>query len=377
MPARRSEAVWNEKLNCWHIKVQKDGQRRSFYSSLKGRAGKHEAEGKADEWLESNTAKDVTLGQAWNQFLATKKPPLRKQETYLRFQSNGKVWILPTIGENKKLSRITPENWQQVLDQMAMSGWANNKNRGKCAQRTISSVRSVILTFCEWARDIKRWPICFPSSLTIASSAPRPKKVRILQPDDLRVLFSSDQELWFGKPRSSPFINAFRFTVLVGARRGEICGMKWEDIHGSDWYISRAINRLQEETTTKSVESERIVALHPRAMKILCAQRAVSNGSPWVFPDPCTGEHMNPNAFYKAWKRYCQANGLSCDLHELRHTFISYAKADVPEVLLKAIVGHTDDMDTYGVYGHDVAGDRERTANILDSVFSRILNETG
>ena len=366
MPARRSEAVWNEKLNCWHIKAQKDGQRRSFYSSLKGRAGKHEAEGKADEWLESNTAKDVTMRQAWEQYLETKKPPLRKQDTYNKAESQGRVWILPIIGENKKLSRITPEQWQKVLNAMVTGDDLS-------AKRTIMNMRAAITGFCKWCRDVKRWPVFVPVALTIPTSAPRPKKVHILQPDELRVLFSSDTELWRGKPRPSPFIHAFRFTVLVGARRGEVCGMQWDDIQGSDWYISRAINHLQEETTAKSEESERIVALHPRALQELSEQRKLFVGSPWVFPDPDTGGPMNTNDFYKAWLRYCTANNISCSLHKLRHTFISYAKADLPETLLKAMVGHTEGMDTYGIYGHDVNGDRARTASILDAVFTKIL----
>lgn len=366
---RKAEARWNDALNCWHIKVQKDGERRSFYSSLKGRAGKHEAEGLADDWLEANTAKDVTLKQAWEQFLETKKPPLRKQETYNKAESHGRVWILPIVGENKKLSRITPEMWQKVLNSMVTGDTV-------AAKRSIVNMRATITGFCKWAKNIKRWPVSIPEGLTIPTTAKRPKKVKILQPDGLRTLFSSDQELWRGKRQPSPFIHAFRFTVLVGARRGEICGMQWKDIQGTDWYISRAINRLQEETDAKTEESERIVALHPRALKELAEQRKLFVGSPWVFPDPDTGGHMNTNNFYKAWQRYCAANGLSCSLHKLRHTFISYAKADVPETLLKAMVGHTEDMDTYGIYGHDVSGDRARTAAILDGVFTKVLGNS-
>ena len=47
---------------------------------------------------------------------------------------------------------------------------------------------------------------------------------------------------------------------------------------------------------------------------------------------------------------------------------ISVAKSDMPEQLLKRIVGHGASMDTFGVYGNDVDGDLERAAVVLDGI---------
>ena len=41
---RRAEAIWIESKEYWEIKVQKDGVRKSFRSSVAGRKGKHEAD---------------------------------------------------------------------------------------------------------------------------------------------------------------------------------------------------------------------------------------------------------------------------------------------------------------------------------------------
>jgi hypothetical protein len=43
----------------------------------------------------------------------------------------------------------------------------------------------------------------------------------------------------------------------------------------------------------------------------------------------------------------------------------------MPESLLKGVVGHSVKMDTLGVYGHTVDGKMQRTADIIDQVFSR------
>lgn len=44
-----------------------------------------------------------------------------------------------------------------------------------------------------------------------------------------------------------------------------------------------------------------------------------------------------------------------------------------PAQLLKAFVGHSESMDTFGVYGHEVAGEKRRAAKIIDNVFERII----
>ena len=55
-----------------------------------------------------------------------------------------------------------------------------------------------------------------------------------------------------------------------------------------------------------------------------------------------------------------------------RHTFVSMAKA-LPGGHLKQLVGHSKNMDTYGVYSHDFGDDREVTANMMQQVFDGIL----
>ncbi|NLF26797.1 MAG: hypothetical protein GX592_02785 [Clostridiales bacterium] len=57
----------------------------------------------------------------------------------------------------------------------------------------------------------------------------------------------------------------------------------------------------------------------------------------------------------------------------MRHTFVSANKADMPLELLKLLVGHSVDMDTTSIYGHEMDGEKDRTADIVDAVFSRLL----
>ena len=55
----------------------------------------------------------------------------------------------------------------------------------------------------------------------------------------------------------------------------------------------------------------------------------------------------------------------------LRHTFISLAKT-LPAGLVKEQVGHSSNMDTFGVYGHFVSTDNDHLGIALESLFSEI-----
>lgn len=87
------------------------------------------------------------------------------------------------------------------------------------------------------------------------------------------------------------------------------------------------------------------------------------------------GERPSPNCVYDQWDTYRKHHGIRSNLHELRHTFISVNKSDLPLELMKSVVGHSQSMDTYGVYGHEIEGERHRAATIIDGVFRGILND--
>lgn len=363
---RRSEAIWIEKRRYWQVKVQRDGVRKAFTSSTPGRRGKHEAEAKADEWLESQT-EDIRFFPAWDAYLADVKARCGTSH-YGNVERNGRLHIKPVI-KNVKLCSITVAAWKNCLQAAANAGLA----RASCA-----SIRASITSFVEFAED-HRWRIeSLPvRKLAIPRKAAPPKPKQALQPKDIRTLFTVSEVTLYGKPQPAFFIHAYRFMVATGLRRGELCGLRWEDYDGVTICIRRSINRFQEETHGKNDNAVRSFQPCKIAQEVLARQREALKSagitSPWIFPDEY-GERLNPNHLYDSWRVYRRQHGLCATLHELRHTFISLNKNDMPLELLKGVVGHSIQTDTTGIYGHEIEGEKARAAKIIDSVFGKILN---
>ena len=59
-----------------------------------------------------------------------------------------------------------------------------------------------------------------------------------------------------------------------------------------------------------------------------------------AFPGP-DGNQMDANAMYKQWQHYRDQHGIKPTLHELRHTTVSLVKTELPEDLLKQMIGHS------------------------------------
>ena len=360
---RQNEAVWMEKYQHWRILVQFEGERKSFYSSKSGKKGKIEAERKADDWLENGCSYNPRLEVLHKSYLEEIKKTT-SNANYTNLERLWRLYLLPKL-KLKHIESITLQNWQDCITAAYKSG---------LAKKTCQNIRGAITSLYNYARK-NRISMERPEFLTIPRDAPVGKR-SILQPDQLRVLFEQDTVLRYDKVTPCWFIHAWRFATLTGLRRGEFTGLQWRDIKDNILHVSRAINSLQEETQGKNDNAQRYIALSPLMLETLENQRKMLKKagliSPWVFPDE-DGERSNPAVIYKRWLPYRKQHGIESSLHELRHTMISLVSPEVPDALLKPAVGHSKTMDT-DRYRHVVDGNAERTADLIEQVFVRILS---
>lgn len=366
---RTAEAIWIESRARWQINVQRDGKRKTFISSTPGRKGKREAEAKADDWLDAGQPDDMRFDAAWRIYLDHIRANTGSAN-YTDIESIGRNWLLDKDGikrlSGKHLSKI------KLSDLQALVTSAGNAGKSK---RTCKNIKDKISGFFHFAAD-QNWEYDVnPARIKLPTQAKVGER-RVVQPDKLKILFSVDTVDFYGDTKPCFYIYAFRFAVALGLRRGEVCGLRRTDYDGVSLAIHRSVNRFGETTQGKNDNARRVIVLSKRAKSILDSHLAMlkDNGviSPWLFPWE-DGTQMIPANFLDRWYFYSRQHGINTSLHELRHTFVSICKAEMPETLLKDIVGHSASMDTGGVYGHEIDGEKQRAADILDEIFDRVL----
>lgn len=361
---RRAEAAWVESRSRWQINVQQGGKRKTFTSSTPGRKGKHEAESKADEWLDAGQPDGIRFDRAWELYLTH----LQRTTGTLNFSDNrsiGANWLLPSLGQ-KKLEKIKLSDVQDIVT------GASEKGRSK---RTCKNIKDKMAGFVAWAADNGYGHSIDCSKVKISRHAKEAERT-VIQPDQLRILFSETTIKRSMLTVQCHYIYAFQLIVCLGLRSGELCGLKTTDYDGTTLTINRSVNRVRQVTPGKTVNARRSIVLPERAKKILAAQKAmlIQMGirSQWLFPDT-DGNGTNPNNLYRRWHSYATQHGITSSIHEMRHTFVSMTNKDLPAAMLKQVVGHSDAMPTDDVYGHEIDGDKQRAADIIDAVLDKHL----
>jgi integrase len=143
---------------------------------------------------------------------------------------------------------------------------------------------------------------------------------------------------------------------LLGLRRGEVCGLRWEDITEGTLAVARSrvlVNGQVKEKCPKSRRSARTLPLFepvPGALKALHKQQAAEKlaagaayaDSGYVAVDEM-GAPLNPERYSDEFERLCTVGALpKIRLHDTRATVNSILEqAGVSESLRAAWLGHT------------------------------------
>lgn len=361
MGKRVNTAVWLEKQQRWQIKVQKDGVRRTFTSAKPGRTGQREANRKADLWLDegiSSTTKRCS--ELWEEFLISVKATAGSSYVE-QVEKFGRNYILPVIGV-RRIGDLSAGMLQDVLNRAYKEGCLNpdgkRRSAGNLSRKTLQGIRGVEMAFVKWARQ-HQYTSLRPEDEVVVPKGARTKGKRILQPDSLRILLSTDTRVIRGKVETDENIHAYRLAVMTGLRPGELLGLRVGDVAGNRLHLSRAINTLNEETSGKNENALRVLILHPLAVAELKAQlqqRAFEEGG--LTEDDPIFLLRNEQSLYNYWRLYQRCNGIEppISLYELRHTFVSMIEDAVSPAQLRRMVGHSKSMDTFGWYSHAVEG---------------------
>lgn len=187
-----------------------------------------------------------------------------------------------------------------------------------------------------------------------------------------RALSADERSRLIAAAQDDPIGPLVLLALSTGLRRGELLALRWEDIEGDRLRVTATMavgaNGGYVRGDPKTRRSRRTVGLPAMARAALERQRVLTAGSPWVFPDPVTGQPLHPEAASNAWAALAKRAGLSgVRLHDLRHTAATLAlAAGVPVRDVADSLGHSSPSVTLDIYGHAIPEGPSRVADALD-----------
>ena len=175
---------------------------------------------------------------------------------------------------------------------------------------------------------------------------PGAKLTRFLSREEVRRLHHALDRHDHARPSCARQADVIRLLLLTGCRKSEILTLRWQDVDGDTLNL------------TDAKTGPRRVFLNAPARTIL--ERQPRSGSAYVFPSPSDPERPLSSGL-RLWYSVRKEAGIEdVRLHDLRHTFASYAVLKgIPLPVVSRLLGHKRPSMTLR-YAH--VGDRETEA---------------
>jgi integrase len=273
----------------------------------------------------------------------------RRPATYTLYEMNIRLYLHPGLG-NYKLTALTVVSVQQFFNQRLQQGDSVRK------VQVMRTVLSAALT-----RAVREELI----SRNVARLVELPEwhagTIRPWTADEARHFLTVSE--------TDPLHAAFVLLILYGLRRGEVLGLRWQDIdfETGTIRIEQQVQRVGGEMHVGPVKTRaghRNLPLLKLARHVLETQGAkqardrAEMGSAWPDTDLVfttrTGRPIEPRNLVRSFRRICENNDVRLiKLHHIRHTVASLLKAlGVPARDAQVILGHSRLAVTLEIYTH-------------------------
>lgn len=315
-------------------------------------------------------AKTYTVGTWVDFWLETyEKIKIRPStyKTYLGFIENH---IKPSLGDTN-LRKLTTVQIQQFYQQLLSNGRverveSNNQAKG-LRPKTVHNLNQMLSAALDCAVEQKL--ICSNPAKSCVLPKVKKQEMKTIPLDKLGQFFS--------EAKRSGVYELYYIELATGLRRGELLGLKWDDV---DWknsviYVRRQIIRQDGKVIAaplKTKNSYRCVAIGSDAIAILKEKQIKENGfSEYIFLSP-TGRPISPDSVLHMLQRVLKRAGLEkIRFHDLRHTFATMALQNGVDVkTLFGMLGHYSTGFTLDTYAHVTTAMQTNAAKAVGSFLS-------
>ena len=322
--------------------------------------------------LDMLKAEQYTTGQwmdVWIENCAKIKVRPSSHQTYRGYIDNH---IKPNIGD-VPLNKLSSLHLQKLYKKLLAGGRvdrieARDQPKGLSA-KTVRNINQVISSAMDFAKDQK----LISSNPTDGCALPK------LEHKEMKTLPVEQLTSFLREAKESGVFELYYIELATGLRRGELLGLKWEDIDLSqgNLRVQRQIARINGEiieAPLKTKNAYRTLPLSTDAVDVLREQRKKSGNSPYVFPSP-TGGPISPDSILHMLHRVLKRAGLAqVRFHDLRHTFATLALQNGVDIkTVSGMLGHYSAGFTLDTYTHVTTSAKKEAANTMGSILSGTL----
>ena len=291
-------------------------------------------------------------------------------QVYLRpaSQTNYEGFLKNQISHDKigeiKIKNLTTHELQFFFNRMRESGRVQRKeSEKKPAGLKAKSIRNMYF-FMSHALD---------RAVTEKLIVENPAKGCVLpkkEQPDIKTLPLEDLKKFFEEARRSGVFELYYTELSTGLRRGELLGLKWDDLdfNANSIYVHCQITRVDgkvQESPLKTKNAYRQIIVAADVMKMLKEKQEREHGfSHYVFSSP-TGGPISPDSVLNMLHRVLKRAGLEqVRFHDLRHTFATMEIQNGVDVkTLSGLLGHYSAGFTLDTYGHITPAMKQDAAN--------------
>ena len=313
-------------------------------------------------------AKEGTLGVWIDKWYKLYCRPGIRESTAATYEACIYTHIIPKIG-SWELEEITTSKLDKYIAELLSNGKVKDDGKGMgLSNEVVRKTHALIQSALE--RAVAEGLIKVNPAKNCEVPSKHNQKVDILTKEEIkRVLIQAKEDGCF---------ELFLLDITTGLRRGELLGLKWDDIdfNTNVMSIRREVVLIKGKATITGLKSEssyRSIII-PQNMSIILQRYKNEVNSEWVFPSPIK-ENMprDPSAVRKKLSNVLErAQCKHVRFHALRHTFATMALQYGLDIkTLSSTIGHSSVELTIDTYSHVTDNMRYAAADKIDNTIGR------